>query len=109
MFTFPEPATNATGQAADFQLITPAGTTYSKDEYLGAVASCEVNYLVWEPEEICALVRGEAGCVRYRSTIQMRFRGHEAPPGRYWHTDYYEKREGRWQVIWSQATQEASA
>jgi hypothetical protein len=34
----------------------------------------------------------------------MRFKGHEVLPGRYWHTDYYEKRESGWQVVWSQAT-----
>lgn len=22
-----------------------------------------------------------------------------------WHTDFYEKRDGRWQVVWSQMTQ----
>jgi hypothetical protein len=24
--------------------------------------------------------------------------------GTMWHTDYYERREGRWQVVWSHAT-----
>ena len=24
---------------------------------------------------------------------------------RYWHTDYYERRDDRWQVIWSHATE----
>jgi Domain of unknown function (DUF4440) len=94
--------------ADDFQLITPAGTVYSKIEYLRGIVSGEISYLVWEPEEISALVRGEAGCVRYRSTIHMRFKGDEAAPGRYWHTDYYEKRESKWQVVWSQATEAAS-
>ncbi len=93
--------------ADDFQLVTPAGTVYSKDEYLQGVVSGEVDYLVWEPEEIQALVRGDAGCLRYWSTIHMRFKDQEAPPGRYWHTDYYENREGRWQVVWSQATEAA--
>jgi hypothetical protein len=90
--------------AEDFQLVTPAGTVHSKDEYLQGVGSGEINYLVWEPEEIQALVRGDAGCLRYRSTIHMRFKGHEVLPARYWHTDYYEKRESGWQVVWSQAT-----
>ena len=95
--------------ADDFQLITPAGTVYSKDEYLHGVASGDIDYLVWDPEEIQSLVRGDAGCLRYRSTIHMRFRGHEAPPAHYWHTDYYEKRAGVWQVVWSHATEVAAA
>jgi len=81
---------------------------FSKTDYLRGIASGEIRYLVWEPEEIIALVRGDAGCVRYRSTIHMRFKGHEAPPARYWHTDYYEKRESKWQVVLSQATEAAS-
>jgi hypothetical protein len=95
--------------ADDFQLITPAGTVYAKDEYLHGVASGAIDYLVWDQEAIHSLVRGDAGCLRYRSTIHMRFRGHEAPPAHYWHTDYYEKRAGVWQVVWSQATEAASA
>jgi len=94
--------------ASDFQLVTPSGGSYSKDEYLGDVASGEIDYLQWDPEEIEVRVRGDAGCVRYRSTIKIVVGGRELGPGRYWHTDYYERRSGRWQVVWSQAT-EASA
>lgn len=90
--------------ADDFQLINPAGGSFSKGEYLQGIASGDIDYVMWEPEEIESLVREDAGCLRYRSTIHMRYRGNEAPPARYWHTDYYEKRDGRWQVVWSQAT-----
>ena len=86
-----------------------AGDTYSKDEYLGDVASGEIDYLQWDPEEVEARVRGDAGCVRYRSTIRIVVGGQELEPGRYWHTDFYERRSGRWQVIWSQATKTSVA
>jgi hypothetical protein len=95
--------------ASDFQLVTPSGDSYSKDEYLSDVASGEIDYLQWDPEEIEARVRGDAGCVRYRSTIRIVVGGRELEPGRYWHTDYYERRSGRWQVIWSQATKTSAA
>ena len=36
--------------ADDFQLITPSGSTYSKEEYLGSIASGVLNYLLWEPD-----------------------------------------------------------
>ena len=91
--------------ADDFQLITPRGFPYSKREYLEAVQSGLIDYLVWDPDEIEARVRGIAGCLRYAATINMRFDGHETDPGRYWHTDYYEREDGRWRVIWSQATE----
>ncbi len=94
--------------AHDFQLITPGGDSLSKDEYLGAVASGEVDYLLWEPEEIDVRVHDDAGCLRYRSTIKAVVGGNESAPGRFWHTDFYEKRNGRWEVVWSQATRAAN-
>jgi hypothetical protein len=91
--------------ADDFRLVTPGGDSLSKGEYLGGIASGAINYLRWEPEEIEARVRGDAGCVRYRSTIEIVVDGRELPPTRCWHTDYYERRGGGWQVVWSHATQ----
>ena len=43
-----------------FQLITPGGIPLTKDEYLGAIASGSVNYLLWEPEAIDARVHLDA-------------------------------------------------
>jgi uncharacterized protein DUF4440 len=90
--------------ADDFQLITPSGESVSKEEYLQRVASGEIDYLVWDPEEIDAHIRDDAACLRYRSTIKIIVDGQELGPERYWHTDFYEKRGDRWQVVWSQAT-----
>ena len=36
--------------ADDFQLITPSGLVLSKEQYLGKIASGELNYQVWEPD-----------------------------------------------------------
>ena len=90
--------------ADDFQLVTPSGSAYSKTEYLALIESGEVSYLVWEPMDLDARVSGHAGCVRYHSLLNIVVDGFELGPGRYWHTDYYEKRQGRWQVVFSQAT-----
>ncbi len=38
--------------ADDFQLITPGGDAYSKEQYLGDVASGVIDYRVWEPLDI---------------------------------------------------------
>ena len=89
---------------ADFQLITPAAMALSKQEYLDAIADGAINYHVWEPERISARVTGDAGCVRYASTIDMSFQGQRTGPDRYWHTDYYERNGDAWQVVWSHAT-----
>jgi hypothetical protein len=90
--------------ADDFQLITPSGDSLSKEEYLQLVASGEIDYVVWDPEEIDARVRDDAACLRYRSTIRIVVGGQESGSDRYWHTDFYEKRGDGWQVVWSQAT-----
>jgi hypothetical protein len=95
--------------AGDFRLVTASGDSLSKEEYLRGVASGAIKYVRWEPEEIEARMRADAGCVRYRSTIEIVVDGRELPPTRCWHTDYYERRDGRWQVVWSQATATSGA
>jgi hypothetical protein len=91
--------------ADDFQLVNPLGETLSKEQYLGGVASGEIDYLVWEPESIEVRLYGMAALIRYRSQLEIVVRGQKVPIRRYWHTDSYEKRGGRWQVVWSQATE----
>ena len=43
--------------------------------------------------------------IRYQSRLEIIVGGNKAPLKRYWHTDTYEKQSGRWQVVWSQATE----
>ena len=91
--------------ADDFQLINPLGESISKEQYLGGIASGQIDYIVWEPEsEIEVRLYGRAAVIRYRSRLEIVVQGRQVPLGRYWHTDSYEKRSGRWQVVWSQAT-----
>jgi hypothetical protein len=91
--------------ADDFQLINPGGGVISKAEYLGGIASGYLKYVVWEAEEIAVRIRGEIAVIRYQSRLAISVGGSEANLQRYWHTDTYEKQSGRWQVVWSQATQ----
>jgi hypothetical protein len=46
----------------------------------------------------------DAAVLRYESKLEIIVGGENVPLKRYWHTDSYEKRNGRWQVVWSQAT-----
>jgi hypothetical protein len=91
--------------APDFQLITPAGQSLSKDEYLGAIESGLIKYLVWEPGTIEVRMLGNAAVIRYQAQLELVFSGYKVPTSTYWHTDTYENREGCWQVVWSQATE----
>jgi hypothetical protein len=90
--------------ASDYQLITPGAATYSRDEYLGDIASGALDYHVFEPaSEIAVQLFGDAGAVRYQARIDIRFgSGREA--GLFWHTDLYRRTNGSWQAVWSQAT-----
>jgi hypothetical protein len=91
--------------ADDFQLITPFGDALSKEEYLGTVESGDIDYVVWKPDAIDVRLSGDMAVLRYSSHIEIVVQGRRIPPGDYWHTDYYEKRNGRWQDVWSQATE----
>src|SRR4051794_13330605 len=92
--------------ADDFQLINPLGGVISKEQYLGGIASGLINYLVWEPGEIAVRLHGPVAFLRYRAHIEIVVGGPQAPLQQLetWHTDSYELRDGRWQVVWSQAT-----
>ncbi|GHD57021.1 hypothetical protein GCM10007350_05080 [Jeongeupia chitinilytica] len=90
--------------AADFQLVTPVGMTLSRDQYLGAIAAGMLVYHVWKPGPIDVRLYGEAAALRYRSDMEVSFGTRHVPRTAYWHTDLYEKRNGTWQVVWSQAT-----
>jgi hypothetical protein len=97
-------ATAQSLHADDFQLITPIGVALSREEYLGAIAAGQIKYLAWEPGDIAVRLHRSAAVIRYRARLEVIFNGHPVPPGEYWHTDAYEHRDGRWMVVWSQAT-----
>jgi Domain of unknown function (DUF4440) len=91
--------------ADDYQLIPPGGAPFSKREYLDAIASRELTYLVFEPiSPLAARVSDQMAAVRYRAKFAVRGASGVLETGMFWHTDLYEKRDGRWQVVWSQAT-----
>ncbi len=90
--------------AEDFQLVTPSGRVYSKEGYLEAIRSGDIAYTAWEAGEIAVRTYGDVAVIRYPSEIAFTLDGTRTPRGRYWHTDLYERRDGRWQVVWSQAT-----
>ena len=91
--------------ADDYELITPGGSALSRDQYLGDIASGAIDYRVFEPEsDVAVKVFGDAGVVRYKARIDIRFASGDGDGGVFWHTDVYRRRDGRWQAVWSQAT-----
>jgi len=91
--------------ASDYELVTPGGRTYGKDDYLGGIESGALTYHVFEPDsDIAVRIVGDAAAVRYRAHIVIDFEG-GSDDTLAWHTDLYERRDGRWQATWSQATE----
>ena len=91
--------------ADDFQLITPGGDAWSREEYLTRVESGDLDYRLWEPEgEIQVRLSGDLAAIRYAATLSVVADGQQLSM-RAWHTDVYERRDSEWQVVWSQATQ----
>ncbi len=91
--------------ADDFQLITPSGRTFTKEQYLKGISSGNLDYKIFRPEsEIKVKIHKKSAIIRYISTIEITVGDKYYPPEKFWHTDTYEFRDGRWQAVWSQAT-----
>ncbi|TAJ99075.1 MAG: nuclear transport factor 2 family protein [Chloroflexota bacterium] len=91
--------------ADDYELITPGGASYTKRRYLDAIASGDLRYKVFEAASaVRVLVRGDTAILRYKVLIDVTFAPGEVDADHFWHTDYWEQRDGRWQAVWSQAT-----
>ena len=91
--------------AADFQLVDPTGETQSRDVFLGLVEAGDIDYLVFEPvSPIEVRISGSVAAIRYRSSIDIVVTGFGQHTHEAWHTDVYQRRHGRWQSTWSQAT-----
>lgn len=91
--------------APDYELIAPGGGVVSREEYLGALASGDMRYVLFEPVSAIRVLNLEsAAALRYLARIEVHFKGGGADRGVFWHTDIYELRDGRWRAVWSQAT-----
>ena len=84
--------------ADDFELINTSGEIVSREAYIDSGAA--FMYTVLKPiSPIRVRVHGDSAVIRYESEIEIHgIRGH------FWHTDLYEKRNGQWQIVWSQTT-----
>jgi len=86
--------------APQFQLVTPGGRAFTRDEYLGKIERGDLRYLRWEPGPMDVRLHADSAVLRYQATLAFDANA----PFRCWHIDAYERIDGRWQVVWSQAT-----
>jgi hypothetical protein len=85
--------------AHDYQLVTPAGKTLGREDYLAAIAASPF-YAKWDLGPMEVRLSPTMAIVRYQARLEF-------PSGNVvscWHTDSYELRGGHWQAVWSQAT-----
>lgn len=88
--------------ADDFLLRTPDGGIYGKERYLGQLESGELDYKIWEIEEISVRLYGSMAVIRYVDSDFVIFvNGELAKSGKLKHRNLYEKRNGQWQIVWS--------
>ena len=90
--------------APDFQLINPAGAALSRDDFLGGVAAGAIDFRSLEAiSPIAVRISGHSANLRYRTRFDLVVGGthltHDA-----WTTVLYERRDGRWLVVWGQTT-----
>jgi len=88
----------------EFHLVTPRGTTHSRESYLQAVEVGRIGYLKWEAAGILVRRVGNVALLRYQAELTMLGASGEPELFSCWHTDSYEQHNGFWQVVWSQAT-----
>lgn len=88
--------------APEYQLITPGGGAFTREQYLGKIERGELVYLGWELGEVAVRQGTDMALLRYRATLTLA--GGSEQPFDVWHTDSYELRDGHWLAVWSQAT-----
>lgn len=89
--------------ASDFELINPLGEVLTRDVVLGGVGSGALDFLSdTVTSQIRVRLHGNTAVLRYRHTIDIVVAGigHLTHPA--WTTAYYERRRGKWQIVWEQ-------
>jgi hypothetical protein len=90
--------------APDFQVINPAGVPLSREDLVGAVDAGVLDFLVIEPSApIAVRLSGDSATLRYQTAYDVVL-GPTHVTHKAWTTALYERRAGRWQIVWEQTT-----
>jgi hypothetical protein len=91
--------------ANDFQLINPGGATAGRDDYLRDIQAGDIDYLKFEPiSPIAVRLSGDSAALRFQVSFDLVIGGALRLTHQGWITELYERRAGRWQIVWEQAT-----
>ena len=98
-------ATARSLMAPDFQAINPGGGVSGREDYMDAVAAGVIDYLVFEPASpIAVRLSGDSAALRFQVSFDLVVGGDTHVKHQGWITELYERRDGRWQIVWEQAT-----
>ena len=91
--------------ADDFVLVNPFGQVLSRRDFLRAISAGEIEFVDVDQEYVEARVYGDAAVLRQRVTLQLESFGERLPTVRVWEFLTYERRDGRWQAVWSHGSE----
>ena len=97
--------TNAAGTllAPDFQLIDVTGTAETRAEYLTNIGG-QIDFVKDNPvSPITVRAHGNSAVARVKLQLKVVAGGQTTDSGA-WNTDLFERRQGHWQLVWSQTT-----
>ena len=91
--------------APDFQLINPGGGESGRDDYMDAVQAGVIDYLVFEPASpMTVRLYGDSAALRFQVSFDLIVGGDTHVKHQGWITELWERRHGRWLIVWEQAT-----
>ena len=91
--------------APTFEVINPGGAVSGRDDYMEAIEAGVIDYLVFEPASpITVRLSGDSAALRFQAHFDLVVGGDTRVTHRGWITELYERREGRWRIVWEQAT-----
>jgi len=89
--------------APDLQLIDVTGTAETRADYLANIGG-GVDFVTITPiKPISVRMLGDSAVARLKLKFKVVAHGQTVQHGG-WTTDLWERRDGRWQVVWSQTT-----
>ena len=89
--------------ASDFELINPLGEVLTREAILGGVGAGAVDFLsdtVTSPIKVRR--HGTTAVLRYSHDIDIVVAGIGRLTHPAWTTAYYERRNGKWRIVWEQ-------
>ena len=95
-------------EASDFTFVAPDGTVGNKAQDMADVGAKAFKVEAWDLSDMKVQVFGNTAIVTGATTVKGKYKDQDIT-GKYYWTDIFVMRRGRWQVVRSQATRASSS